>query len=100
MKISRNYIGKVVCIVWEDPTGGGERLHIEKAKKGRAALARWHEYGRIDDITEGVVRFRQSEATTAGEAEPDEAIFGWVPEELIKECIPLIMETGEASGAA
>lgn len=97
MKIAKHLIGKVVCIVWEDPTGGGERLHIEKARKGRAALARWREYGVIDDITDGVVRFRQSEATTAGDTEPDEAIFGWVPEDLIQECIPMVPE-GEKSG--
>lgn len=91
MKVSRANIGKEVRITWRDPVSS-ERLSIEKALKGRAALAIWIERGVIDDITDGVVRFRQSEARFAGDENSDEAIFGWVPEELIEKCEVMVAE--------
>jgi hypothetical protein len=96
MKLPRSVIGKEVKLTWLDPVGS-ERVDIEKALKGRAALASWVERGVIDDITEGVVRFRQSEATLAGQDKPDEAIFGWVPEDLITGCTVMVPETKEQS---
>lgn len=91
MKIPRGVIGKIVKVWWEDPCSS-ERIEIDKAPKGKAALAIWMEIGIIDDITDGIVRFRQSEATYAGERKPDEAIFGWVPEDLITNYIILAPE--------
>lgn len=90
MKISKSYIGKAVKITWKDPTGCGERELIEKAKKGQAALAKWDEYGFVDDVSDGVVRIRHSVAYSAGESEPDEAIFGYIIEDLIMDIQALV----------
>ena len=87
MKITKALIGKTVKLTWEDPTGGRERYDLEKAPKGRAALAKWEEYGVIDDISEGVVRLCHSFAFESPTAPaPDEGIFGWIVEELITDC--------------
>lgn len=83
MKISKAYINKVVKLAWEDPRGGGERCTIKDAPRGKAALAKWTEYGLIDDITDGVLRIRHSEAYSPEEVDPDEAMFTWVVEDLI-----------------
>ena len=84
MKITKHFIGKEVRITWLDPCS--QRVSLETAKKGKAALARWIERGVIDDVTDGVVRLIQSHAYSAGESAPDEAIIGWVPEDLIEAC--------------
>lgn len=91
MKITKNYLGRVCRIVWSDPVSENDRLSVDKAKKGRAALARWVEYGVIDDITDGVVRFRHSESYDPGESEVHEALFGWVQEDLI-EAVQIMVE--------
>lgn len=91
MKIGSKYLGKEVRITWRDPVSS-ERLDIAKARKGRAALASWVERGIIDDITDGVVRFIQSEAISPGDTVADEAVFGWVPEELIEKCEIMVPE--------
>ena len=96
MRIARQLIGREVKLTWLDPVSS-ERVDIEKALKGKAALASWVERGIIDDITEGVVRFRQSEATLAGQTNPDEAIFGWVPEDLIIACTVMVPEKEQPS---
>jgi len=83
MKIPKHYIGKVVKLTWEDPRGGGERVDIVSAPKGKAALAKWEEYGLVDDITDGVVRIRHSDAYSPGDKDPDEALFTWVVEDLV-----------------
>lgn len=85
MKVSKHLIGKEAKIHWVDPVSNHESLINlkEPAKKGRAALARWIERGVIDDITEGVVRLIIAETFSAGEEKPDEAIIGWIPEDLI-----------------
>ena len=85
MKVGQKCIGKVVKLVWVDPAGP-ERMSLAKAPKGRSALARWTEYGVIDDITDGVIRLRQSEARD-GEGQPDkddEGSFTWTLEELVE----------------
>ena len=84
MKITRHHIGKECRVTWVDPCS--QRVSLENAKKGLAALAKWIERGVIDDVTEGVVRLIQSYAYSAGEKEPDEAIIGWIPEDLIISC--------------
>jgi hypothetical protein len=85
VKISQKCIGKVVKIVWWDPSGP-ERMPMKDALKGRPALGKWTEYGVIDDITDGVVRLRQSEARD-GRGIPnddDEGSYTWTLEELVE----------------
>jgi hypothetical protein len=95
MKVSRNYLNKVAKVTWKDPTSDNERQLIDKAKKGQGALAKWDEYGYIDDISDGVVRMRHSVAYSAGETEPDEAIFGYIVEDLITGIEILVPEKEE-----
>lgn len=92
MKVTRAYLGRVCRITWEDPVSENDRIAVTEAAKGKKALAKWVEYGLIDDITEGVVRFRHSESYDPGEGEVHEALFGWVVEDLITEITPLIPE--------
>lgn len=83
MKITKHYIGKEVRITWLDPCS--QRVSLENAMKGKAALAKWVERGIVDDLTDGVVRLVQSQAFSGLSAvEPDEGIFGWIPEDLIE----------------
>jgi hypothetical protein len=89
VKVPKSIIGKEVRITWIDPISS-DRIKMLDARKGRSALSTWRERGVIDDITEGVVRFLQSEATSPGEDRHDEAIIGWIPEELIT-----LIEVGE-----
>jgi len=84
LKITRHHIGKEVRVTWVDPCS--QRVALETAKKGKAALAKWIERGVIDDVSDGVVRLIQSQAFSAGDAQPDEAIIGWIPEDLIETC--------------
>jgi len=84
MKIPKSYVGKEVRLTWLDPCS--ERTDLATAKKGKIALAKWIERGVIDDLTDGVVRFIQSYAYSAGQSEPDEAVIGWLPEDLIQTC--------------
>lgn len=95
MKITKHYIGKEVRITWLDPYS--ERTALHSAKRGKAALAKWTERGVIDDVTEGVVRFIESQAFSPGDSEADEAVMGWVPEDLIETCEVMepIKEGGE-----
>lgn len=83
MKVPRSYIGCMAMVTWEDPCGGG-RHAIRTAPKGRAALSKWHEYGIIDDVSEGVVRLFHSECFNDRDSkEADEAQISWIPEDLI-----------------
>jgi hypothetical protein len=84
MKIGKQFLGKEVRITWLDPFS--ERTMLDKAKKGKAALAKWIERGVIDDFTDGIVRLVQSQAFSPGQNDHDEAIVGWIPEELIEIC--------------
>lgn len=84
MKITKHYIGKECRVTWVDPCS--QRVTLETAKRGKAALAKWIERGIIDDVSDGVVRLIQSQAFSAGDREPDEAIIGWIPEDLIETC--------------
>ncbi len=95
MKVTKNCLNQIVRVIWEDPRGGGDRLEITKAPKGKHALASWEEYGICDDITDGVMRIQHSRAWTPGESEPDEAMFSWVPEDLITDIKILKIEGGE-----
>ena len=92
MKVTRNYLNKICRITWLDPVSNNDREPISTAAKGSAALAKWVEYGMIDDLTDGVVRFRHSENYDPGESEVHEALFGWVQEELIVDIEILVQE--------
>ena len=87
MKVTKAYLHKEVRITWLDPISNHEKLVnlSDPVRKGRAALAKWIERGIIDDITDGVIRVVQSQSFSPGEETPDEAIIGWIPEELIEE---------------
>ena len=96
MKVTKNYLNQVVALKWVDPCTAGERLDLDKAPKGREALAKWEEFGLIDDITDGVVRLRYAHAWEDVNADtPNEAVFTWLPEELITEIEILKPEGGE-----
>jgi len=96
MKVSRHYLGKVCRITWLDPCSENSRLSVLAAPKGEKALAKWVEYGIIDDITDGVVRFRHSESYDPEDTEVNEALFGWVQEDLVKEVVVLVPEVPNA----
>ena len=40
MKVTKNYLNQVVALKWVDPCTAGERLDLDKAPKGREALAK------------------------------------------------------------
>ena len=92
MKLGRQYLGKVVEVVWRDPKWDRVQSHDSKERsdvpKGLAALARWREYGVIDDITDGVARVIHSMGEGASrdpaQSEADEFVCTWVPEDLIE----------------
>ena len=92
MKVLKTYLGKTCQITWRDPISENDRMEIDKAPKGNVALAMWVEYGVIDDLTDGVVRFQHSVAHDPGEAKPHEALFGWIPEDLIENIVVLVPE--------
>jgi len=71
-------------------------VEASKALKGNAALAKWVEYGVIDDITDGVVRFRHGENYDPGEVEINQAMYGWLPEVLILDIKLLVPEVPSA----
>ncbi len=83
MKVNKSYIGKVVVVTWEDPIGGGAREEVAKAPRGKAALAKWEEFGYIDDITDGVVRIMHSRSYGPGSSEIEEGLYTWIVEDLI-----------------
>lgn len=84
MKIGRQYVGKLVEIVWQDPTF--TRIEFRDMRKGRAALSTWKEYGIILDVTDGVVLIGHSAASMAGSNpdETDEIAYTPVPEAIIE----------------
>ena len=85
MRVPRQLLGKFVEITWRDPTGMTRQV-LDKAPKGRAALATWREYGVIDDITDGVVRIVHSAGSdpqTAPET-TDEICYSAIDEALVE----------------
>ena len=81
MKLTKSLIGKEIRVTWHDHAGKHGDWH--EVRIGKAALAKWIERGKVHDVSEGVLTIVQSEAWSAGELEPDEGMFGWIPEELI-----------------
>lgn len=83
MKIGKQYVGKIVYIKWRDPCMielEGELL-IDNAK-GWKDLPIWECWGKIDDITDGVVRLIHSICTNAVPKRDGHL----VPDLLIEEC--------------
>lgn len=95
MKIAKFYIGKEVRVTWKDPIG--KRQDINDARKGQGALAKWVEWGQVDDVSEGVLRIVQSQAFEPGSEKADECMFGWIPEELIEK-IEILVPSHEKEG--
>ena len=94
MKVTKAYLGKVVEVTWVDPRW--DRVaSVDKDRgdipKGRKALAKWREYGVIDDITEDVVRIIHSAGEEASrnvkDVGADDFVCSWVPEELIESIV-------------
>ena len=95
MRVTKALVGKQVRIRWMDPRGFDTISHFptdhRDIPKGRALLARWEEWGTIDDITDGVVRLIQSVANDP----PDEALqnqavtYSAIPEVLIEHIVIL-----------
>jgi hypothetical protein len=82
MKVGRQYIGKLVEIVWADPNS--HRVPIVGAETGRRALATWKEYGVVHDVTDGVVLIAHSYSADSGEEKPNEMERSAVHEALIE----------------
>ncbi len=94
MKLAKlkKFLGKRVQLVWLDPREC--RSDINTALKGQKALAKWVEYGVLDDLTEGVARLRHGEGYSPTETgvmpeKPDEAMFGYVQAILITDIAEL-----------
>lgn len=104
MKIGRQYLGRVCEVVWRDPKWDRvvsvDTNNRSDIPRGMAALARWREYGVIDDITEGVIRIVHSAGDCAGRnpasTDADEYVCTWVPEALV-ETIRVFVVQEEAS---
>ena len=91
MKLPRTILGKVVEIVWRDPKWDRVKSHNpdrSDVPKGLQALARWREYGVVDDLTDGVARVVHSMGEGASRdpaaTDADEFVCTWVPEALVE----------------
>lgn len=86
MKISKDYIGKYVEIIWRDP--GEARFEIPDygdAPTGRGCLATWQERGVVIDVADGVVKIEHSHVGAAPLLkQKSEAVCSFVPEVLIE----------------
>ena len=82
VKIGKQYLGKMVELTWRDPRF--DRVELHAVRHGRDALAVWQEFGRIDEIVDGVVRIIHSAGKeTAGAPAIDEICATWVAEDLV-----------------
>ena len=77
----RKFLGRLVEVVWSDPYE--DRQDIRSAAKGCKALAKWVEWGKIDDVTEDVLRLRHGEGFSPGHGQPNEALYGWIDVRLV-----------------
>jgi len=82
MKVSRALVGRVVEIQWMDP--GTFNVDLDKLPLGRAALATWLEWGRLQDVTDGVLLVAHSVGTSAGDKDPDEVHCSAIHEALVE----------------
>lgn len=94
MKIGRHYLGKIVEIRWSDPNYG--KVDLSQLRLGRAALAKWREYGYIHDLTDGVLILIHSYgALNPDSNEGDELCCTAIPEEIIDSITVLSPEPAE-----
>lgn len=82
MRVSRSLIGKVIEVRWIDPR---EDHHDSDrpALVGKAALAKWIEWGVVNDITDGVLRLMYSTTWIPDENKANAFHFTWIPVALI-----------------
>ncbi len=89
MRVPRGLVGREVKIIWLDPTGWkGESAFPSDHRdlpKGRAGLARWVSYGRIEDLTDGVIRLTKciGEDPIVEKEQTHRMEVDYLPEELI-----------------
>lgn len=83
MKLPKSHIGAFAVITWLDPYVGPSRAQDGLPLRGRDALARQVEYGKIDDITDDIVRICHTETTHPNAQKPGEWVHTWVHTELI-----------------
>ena len=104
MKISKALVGKQVRLTWKDP----RNVHLvskfpqthQDIQRGRQTLATWTEWGRVEDITEGVVHLCQGLAVDPP-LETDqqhELTLSIIPEELIEVVVVLLDSPEQPQG--
>ena len=102
MKINKALVGRVVEVEWMDPIGLRIACRHMDLPKGLGALAVWHEFGRLDDVTDGVLRILHSHADSpplpASDDKPEFQVT-WIPEVLVRnvKVYKEDIESGEAS---
>lgn len=90
MRVPRSLVGKEVRITWLDPTGWkGESSFPSDHRdlpRGRAGLAKWVTYGKIEDLTDGVVRITKcmGEDAIFEKEQTHRMEVDFLPEELIQ----------------
>jgi len=96
MKVGRQYLGRMVEVTWRDPGHDRYKCRQEDASdlpKGMAALATWKERGILDDMTDGILRIRHSDACEPRSDRPDEFLVTWVPEALVESILAYVVES-------
>ncbi len=84
MRVKRELLGKRVEVTWLDPIGVvRQNVELAQTRRGHAGLAKWIEFGLLDDITDGVLRVVHSMGISPGEAAVDEVSYTLVPEDRI-----------------
>ena len=81
MRIAKHYLGQIVELKWIDPTTN--RVAVSKLPKGHAVLASWTEYGKVFDITDGVVIIAHSIGVEPMDTD-DEVCYTSIPEDVIE----------------
>lgn len=102
MRLNRTLIGKQVRVRWVDPrevtckTTFPDRHDIPR---GKDLLAIWEEWGKVDDVTDGVLRLLQGVCIDPpNEAHQEHRLtYSAVPEALI-ESIVVLDDRGEVDG--
>ena len=96
MKVGRAALGQVVVLRWLDPASDHTNENVKgPAARGRGALAVQTEIGRIDDITDGVVRICHTETVHPGDKSPGAWFHTWVPEDLVIELVLYAPQTAQ-----
>ncbi len=94
MRVPRSFVGKEVRVEWADTQisriESTDPSHAD-VPKGRAALARYWEWGVVDDVSEGVVRMYHSLGKTSGiTGESEETLYySWILEDNIEKIVEL-----------